>query len=137
MPANSTTAPAAPSRNSAGEPPPSPRHHEAVDAVTAQAVRERLLARDHVVLQRSDLKQPARDFMTLAHVGRMLSRCPDRSVAGKSVEDQTWRRTGVDSDEGIVGRVLPHTRGKTSPAVIRVGRGRLRNGCVIRRDGCG
>ena len=82
MTVNSTTAPAEPSRNSAGEPPPSPRHHEAVDAVTAQAVRERLLARDHVVLQRSEVKQPARDFMTLAHVGRMLSQCRDRSVAG-------------------------------------------------------
>ena len=59
------------------------------DAVTAQAVRERLLARDHVVLQRNEVKQPAGDFMTVAHVGRMLSQCRDRSVAGKSVEDET------------------------------------------------
>ena len=66
----------------AGEPPPGSRYDEAVYAVTAQAVCERLLAGDHVVLQRCELKQPARDFMTVAHVGRMLGRRRDRSVPG-------------------------------------------------------
>jgi len=57
--------------------------------VTAQAVCERLLAGDHVVLQRCEVEQPARDFMTVAHVGRMLGRRRDRSVPGKSVEGET------------------------------------------------
>ena len=74
--------------------------------MTAQAVGEGLLARDHMVLQHSKMKQPARDFITLAHVGRMLSRHRDRSVPRNLWKirlraEQVWIST-----PGLVGQVL-------------------------------
>ena len=71
--------------------------------MTAQAVCERLLAGDHVVRQRSEMKQPAGDFMTVAHVGRMLSRCRDRSVPENLWKVRLLVRTGVDIDARISG----------------------------------
>ena len=71
--------------------------------MTAQAVCERLLAGDHVVLQRSEMKQPAGDFMTVAHVGRMLS-----GSAIVRYQENLWKvrllvRTSVDIDARISG----------------------------------
>ena len=88
-PASPRTAPAEPSRKCrrrAVARPPITRGGPRYDGSSRC---ERLLAGDHVVLQRSEVKQPARDFMSVAHVGRMLSRHRDRSVPRKSVEDQT------------------------------------------------
>ena len=83
--------------------------------MTAQAVGEGLLARDHMVLQHSEVKQPARDFITLAHVGRMLSRRRDRSVPGNLWKIRLRARTGVDIDARIRGRCRRLRAGSCQP----------------------